>query len=137
MTMPVSDRQPTTAAGRALHDWWHDEWGTLCDPDCDGLPRILAIEDEARAAAQQPAEGREELWAKFTAGEKLAYGVGYRDAQQREARLRELERLVGDLDNLAPMWPKSPDEGSDWTWDALAALGALRAALLDTPEATE
>lgn len=30
-------------------------------------------------AAVKP--GREELWQRFTAGEKLAYGCGYRDAR--------------------------------------------------------
>jgi len=45
----------------------------------------------ARAADAAP-EGREELWAKFTGGEKLAYGCGFRDGRAQAAAPTEEER---------------------------------------------
>lgn len=41
---------------------------------------VCAIEDEVAPRSSPPAD-RADLWAMWTAGEKLAYGCGYRDGK--------------------------------------------------------
>ena len=83
----------------------------MTDKPADGVRTVEGVPVSA---------DREALWAKFTGGEKLAYGCGYRDGC---AVALDRETLIAAYEYQA--W-SSPDQMADMLLDGLRAIEALR-----------
>jgi len=83
------------AAVLTEHDAMSERHGESCD--CEVCLALQRLADAALATPPDPApdvpEDRAALWEKFTGGEKLAYGCGYRDAIRAQGGL-DVERLA-------------------------------------------
>ena len=102
---------PLTGVGRRFHAEWHEDWDTLCGPEC-AVVAVLDAERAARAPEREPEGG----WETFIGDEaKIASLRAARAEPGREIeRLRRIaaaaQGCIDEIDGPRAFrgWPDTP-----------------------------
>ena len=121
---------------------WRKTWkGCLVEADAmlRDIPELSRLAALDASPAPEPSADRAELWAKFTGGERLAYGIGYGDAKAAapEPTGLDAETVMDEWDAMMAEMSESPLPGARYAWEIAKRRHDRLAARLKEPTESE